>query len=49
MSNYDCNSDQYSFLNSGKEVNEIKIEDVILEFYNNETESVQNDQLEKNA
>ena len=43
MSNYDSNSNWYSLFNSDEEVNEIEIKDVILEYCNNETESMLND------
>ena len=45
MSNYDSNSDWCSFFNSGEEGNEMEIEDIMLECYNHETVSAQNDQL----
>ena len=45
MSNYDSNSDWCSFFNSDEEVNEIEIKDIILEYCNNETESINKDQI----
>ena len=45
MSNDDSNSDWCSFFNSGEEVDEMEIEDTMLECWNHETESVQDDQL----
>ena len=45
MNNEHRNSDWCSFFNSGEDVNGIGIEDVALECWNHETESVQDDQL----